>query len=62
MKRALFILLGIYAGASVSLAQVAPVPAAPRRHAAPELDWAVAGPALALLVGMIAIVRGRRSR
>ena len=60
MKRVLFLLLSIYAGASVALEQITPI--APRPHSAPELDWAVAVSALILLAGAIAIVRGRRSR
>ena len=62
MKPAFFILLGIYGGASVALAQITPTPIAPRPHSAPEIDWAIAGSALVLLAGVIAIVRGRRSR
>jgi hypothetical protein len=57
MKPAFFLLLGIYAGASVALAQTAPTTAV----RAPEMDWAVAGSALILLAGVVAIVRGRRS-
>ena len=57
IKPAFFVLLGIYAGASVALAQTAPSPTAVR---APEIDWAVAGSALVLLSGVVAIVRGRR--
>jgi hypothetical protein len=65
MKSALFVLLAIYAGASVALAQIAqitPTPIAPRPHSAPELDWALASSALTLLAGVVAIVRGRRNR
>lgn len=58
MKSALFLLVSIYAGASVALAQTAPTPTAVR---APEIDWAIAGSALILLAGVVAIVRGRRS-
>jgi hypothetical protein len=58
MKPAFFVLLGIYAGASVALAQTAPTTTAVR---APEIDCAIAGSALILLVGVVAIVRGRRS-
>jgi hypothetical protein len=45
--RRTLLLLGIYAGTSMALAQVAPtvISAAPRPHSAPELDWTVAGPA-----------------
>jgi hypothetical protein len=49
----------IYAGASVALAQVTPAPVV---HRAPEIYWAVAGSALVLVAGVIAIVRARRSR
>lgn len=59
MKPALFALLGICAGVSVATAQIAPI--APRPwHSAPEIDWAVAAPALILLAGAVAILRGRR--
>jgi hypothetical protein len=59
MKPAFFLFLGIYAGASVALAQVTPAPVV---HRAPEIYWAVAGSALVLVAGVIAIVRARRSR
>lgn len=64
MKPAFFLLLSIYAGTSVALAQVVStaLPVAPRPYSAPEIDWTVAAPALILLAGVIAIVRGRRSR
>jgi len=61
MKPASFALLCISAGASVALAQITPTPIAPRPVSAPEIDWSVAGSALVLLSGVIAIVRGRRS-
>ncbi len=54
--------LSMYAGASVALAQTATstvVTTHPIRAA--EFDWVAAGSALVLLVGVVAIVRGRRS-
>ena len=62
MKPALFVLLSICAGVSVALAQTAPlpIPIAPRPVRAPEVDWAVAGSALVLMAGALAILRSKR--
>ena len=59
MKPALFTLLCICVGVSVANAQIVPIVTKPLR-AAPEIDWTVAGPALILLSGAVAILRGRR--
>jgi len=76
MKPAFFLMLGMFAAASVALAaptppppppppKIAPSPPPPPRLpkavAAPEIDWGVAGSALILLAGTVAIVRGRLS-
>ena len=62
MKPALFVLLCICAGVPVALAQTAPTSVAPTSaiHHAAEIEWKAVGPALILLVGAVAIVRGRR--
>ena len=74
MKPALLILLSICAGVSVAHAALPtpprpprvwsppppPPPPPPRHHSVPEMDWGMAGSALIVLAGTIAIVRGRR--
>ena len=71
MKPALLILLSICAGVSVAHAALPtppqpprnwspPPPPPPRYHSVPQMDWGMAGSALIVLAGTIAIARGRR--
>lgn len=70
MKPALLILLSICAGVSVAHAAPtapqppriwSPPPPPPRLHAVPEIDWGMAGSALIVLAGTVAIFRGWRT-